>query len=156
VREALERALRLEGYEVELAADGQEALLAIARRGVDAIVLDVLMPVMDGLEACSAPAQDGELDAGADADSAARSRRPCRWPRRRRRRLPRQAVCARGAPRAPAALLRRTIGGEGELSFADLRLDPGTHEVCAATAGSSSRRTEFLLSSCSCATRARC
>src|SRR5204862_6704783 len=45
VREALERALRLEGYEVETVADGQEALFALARRGVDAIVLDVLMPV---------------------------------------------------------------------------------------------------------------
>src|SRR5436305_3768694 len=50
VREALERALRLEGYEVETAADGQEALFALARHGVDGIVLDVLMPVMDGLE----------------------------------------------------------------------------------------------------------
>ena len=50
VREALERALRLEGYEVEPASDGQEALFAVARHGVDAIVLDVLMPVMDGLE----------------------------------------------------------------------------------------------------------
>src|SRR6185312_9317115 len=50
VREALERALRLEGYEVDLAADGQEALISLARRSADAIVLDVLMPVMDGLE----------------------------------------------------------------------------------------------------------
>jgi two-component system KDP operon response regulator KdpE len=50
VREAIQRALRLEGYDVEMATDGQEALFALARRGVDAIVLDVLMPVLDGLE----------------------------------------------------------------------------------------------------------
>jgi two-component system OmpR family response regulator len=54
VREALERALRLEGYEVELAADGQEALMALARRTADAVVLDVLMPTMDGLETARA------------------------------------------------------------------------------------------------------
>ena len=52
VRDALERALRLEGYEVATAADGQEALVSLARRSVDAIVLDVLMPVLDGLETC--------------------------------------------------------------------------------------------------------
>ena len=54
VREALERALRLEGYEVEVAGDGQQALLSIAARSVDAIVLDILMPVMDGIETCRA------------------------------------------------------------------------------------------------------
>jgi two-component system, OmpR family, response regulator MprA len=59
VREALERALRLEGYEVEAAADGQEALLALARRSVDAIVLDVLMPVLDGLETCRSLRRQG-------------------------------------------------------------------------------------------------
>jgi DNA-binding response OmpR family regulator len=54
VREALERALRLEGYEVELAVDGQQALMSIAGHTVDAIVLDILMPVMDGIETCTA------------------------------------------------------------------------------------------------------
>jgi phosphoserine phosphatase RsbU/P len=54
VREALERALRLEGYEVELAEDGQQALMALAGRSADAIVLDVLMPVMDGIDTCNA------------------------------------------------------------------------------------------------------
>src|SRR5262249_43301879 len=52
VREALERALRLEGYEVDLSRHGQESLLSFARRSADAIVLDVLMPVLDGLETC--------------------------------------------------------------------------------------------------------
>ena len=54
LRRALERALKLEGYEVELAADGDEALAAIAAAAPDAIVLDVLMPKRDGLEVCRA------------------------------------------------------------------------------------------------------
>src|SRR5438045_9002266 len=50
VREALERALRLAGYDVELASDGDTALAAISRRTPDAVVLDVMMPGYDGLD----------------------------------------------------------------------------------------------------------
>ena len=51
LRRALERALKLEGYDVEMAADGEEALGAVGSGSpVDAIVLDVLMPKRDGLE----------------------------------------------------------------------------------------------------------
>jgi two-component system response regulator MprA len=52
VREALERALSLEGYDVELASGGAEALVAVERHAPDAIVLDILMPGVDGLEVC--------------------------------------------------------------------------------------------------------
>lgn len=52
VREALDRALRLEGYEVLEAPDGSEALSALERTRVDAIVLDILMPYVDGLSVC--------------------------------------------------------------------------------------------------------
>ena len=53
LRRALERALKLEGYDVELAADGEEALGSVGSGGpLDAIVLDVLMPKRDGLEVC--------------------------------------------------------------------------------------------------------
>src|SRR3954466_1266475 len=50
VREALERALQLAGYDVELASDGDAALAAIAKRSPDAVVLDVMMPGYDGLD----------------------------------------------------------------------------------------------------------
>src|ERR1700752_297584 len=50
VREALERALQLAGYEVELASDGDTAIAAIERRTPDAVVLDVMMPGLDGLD----------------------------------------------------------------------------------------------------------
>jgi len=50
VREALERALQLAGYEVALASDGDSALAAIERRTPDAVVLDIMMPGLDGLD----------------------------------------------------------------------------------------------------------
>jgi two-component system response regulator MprA len=52
VRQSLERSLRFEGYEVATAADGLAALELIARERPDIAVLDVMMPRMDGLEAC--------------------------------------------------------------------------------------------------------
>jgi len=49
VREALGRALKLEGYGISLAADGQQALNAVSQAPPDLIVLDVAMPGLDGL-----------------------------------------------------------------------------------------------------------
>ena len=53
VRQALERALRLEGFAVVTAAGGQEALEAVAQRPPAVIVLDVTMPDLDGVSASS-------------------------------------------------------------------------------------------------------
>ena len=52
VRDAVERALQFEGYDVATARDGAEALHAVLNDSPDAIVLDVMMPHIDGLEAC--------------------------------------------------------------------------------------------------------
>jgi len=52
VREALERVLRFEGYGVLTANDGAAALAAIDEHHPDAVILDVMMPLVDGLSAC--------------------------------------------------------------------------------------------------------
>jgi len=145
VRDALERALRLEGYEVATAVDGQEALVYLARHSVDAIVLDVLMPVLDGLETCRMLHRQGDatpvlmltarhevsdrvagLDAGAD-DYLVKP-------------FALEELFAR-----LRALLRRATGGDEVLSFADLTLDPGTREVRRGDRQIELTRTEFLL-----------
>jgi len=145
VRDALERALRLEGYEVELAADGQEALLSLACRSVDAIVLDVLMPVLDGLETCrslrrrddktpvlmlTARHEVSDRVAGLDAGADDYLVKPFAL----------EELLAR-----MRALLRRSAGGEGELGFGDLTLDTGTREVRRGNRTIDLTRTEFLL-----------
>lgn len=52
VRRAVERALSFEGYDVVTARDGAEALAVVLNDRIEAIVLDVMMPIVDGLEAC--------------------------------------------------------------------------------------------------------
>jgi two-component system response regulator MprA len=145
VRDALERALRLEGYEVDLALDGQEALLSLSKRSVDAIVLDVLMPVLDGLETCrtlrrrenktpvlmlTARHEVSDRVAGLDAGADDYLVKPFAL----------EELLAR-----LRALLRRAAGGEGELGFADLTLDPGTRDVLRGERRIDLTRTEFLL-----------
>ncbi|MDJ0664150.1 MAG: response regulator transcription factor [Acidimicrobiia bacterium] len=52
VRRAVERALSFEGYDVVTARDGAEALSIVLNDNIEAIVLDVMMPIVDGLETC--------------------------------------------------------------------------------------------------------
>jgi two-component system response regulator MprA len=52
VRDSIVRALTFEGYDVSTAADGAEALVAVLDTQPDVIVLDILMPNVDGLSAC--------------------------------------------------------------------------------------------------------
>ncbi len=52
VREALARALRFEGYEVQTVSDGGEALESVGQNPPDLLVLDVMMPFVDGLSVC--------------------------------------------------------------------------------------------------------
>jgi two-component system response regulator MprA len=60
LRDAVSRALRFEGYEVAVAAEGREALHLLASRPVDLVVLDVSMPAMNGLEVCRRIRSAGE------------------------------------------------------------------------------------------------
>ena len=148
VRRALERALRLENHEVSLAADGEEALDALASAPADAVILDILMPKLDGLEVCRRLRKAGDRTPGADADRARRDRRP-------RRGLDVGAddylvkpFALRELQARLRALLRRAGDGVGEgeiLRYADLVLDPVAHEVRRGDRLVELSRTEFLL-----------
>ena len=128
VREALERALETEGYELTLAEDGAQALALMAQAPSDAIVLDVMLPGIDGLEVArrlraqrnavpilmlTARGAVGDRVAGLDAGADDYLVKPFAL----------EELLAR-----LRALLRRT-GFGGELEFADVLLDPGTREV---------------------------
>jgi two-component system response regulator MprA len=147
VRDALDRALRLEGYEVSLAGDGSDALDVLAGGGVDAVVLDVSMPRLDGLEVCRRLRSAGDmtpvlmltardavddrvagLDAGADDYLVKPFALDELYARLR-------------------ALLRRSEAGDGAdiLRFADLELDRRAHEVRRAGHEIELTRTEFQL-----------
>ena len=146
VRESLRRALELEGYEIELAADGQEALYRLEANEPDAVVLDVLMPGLDGIEVCRRLRSIGsrvpvlmltardEVDnrvAGLDAGADDYVTKPFAL----------EELLAR-----LRALLRRTAGGSGELlRFGDLELDPGMREVRRNGDVIELTRTEFSL-----------
>ena len=146
VREALERALRLDGYGVTLAKDGDMALKSIAADPPDLVVLDILMPGLDGLDVCRLlrnagndvpilmlTARDAVSDrvAGLDAGADDYLVKPFALEELRAR---------------IRALLRRTIEDDGGLlRFADLRLDPRAHEASRADRPLDLTRTEFLL-----------
>jgi two-component system response regulator MprA len=142
VRESLRRSLSFNGYSVALAEDGVEALEMITADRPDGLVLDVMMPRLDGLEVCRQLRSTGDdlpilvltardtiservagLDAGADDY------------------LPK--------PFALRALLRRTrIDDSSEsvpMTFADLTLDSVTREVTRGQRQISLTRTEFAL-----------
>jgi two-component system response regulator MprA len=146
VRDALRRALTLEGYDVDLAEDGIEGVTAAATRGPDAIVLDVLMPGLDGLEVCRRIRESGDrtpilmltardevrdrvagLDAGAD-DYLVKP-------------FALEELNAR-----LRALVRRRAGGDAYvLRFGDLTLDTRTRDVTRTGRTIDLTRTEFSL-----------
>ncbi|MFG1943109.1 response regulator transcription factor [Nonomuraea sp. NPDC048826] len=150
LREALQSSLEFEGYKVTTADDGQAALDVLARQPYDAVLLDVMMPRLDGLTACRRLRAGGNhvpvlmltardavgdrvsgLDAGADDylvkpfeldELLARVR----------------ALLRRGALSGPDA-------SEDALSFGDLRMDPVTREVTRGARRLDLTRTEYLL-----------
>ena len=148
VRESLGRALRLEGYEVELASDGAEALERLDANGddPDLVVLDVLMPNVDGLEVCRTLRRTGSrlpvlmltardevsdrvagLDAGADDY------------------VVKPFALAELLARVRALLRRSADEAVDILRFADVELDPSTREVRRDGDRIELTRTEFAL-----------
>jgi two-component system response regulator MprA len=146
-RQAISRALTLEGYAVEQAGEGAEALERLADGGLDAVVLDVSMPVLDGLEVSRRLRDAGDrtpilmltardaiddrvagLDAGADDYLV-------------------KPFALRELLARLRAIMRRTgEGSDGEaLRFEDLRLDPAAYEVWRGDRRIEMTRTEFLL-----------
>ena len=132
IRTALGRALRMENYDVELFEDGSSALRAVQLRAPDAIVLDLQLPDIDGLEVCRRIRRAGDatpilmltardavndrvegLDVGADDY------------------LVKPFDLAELLARLRALLRRRQVtdGDDTVLRFEDLTLNPGTREV---------------------------
>jgi two-component system response regulator MprA len=148
VRESLRRALELEGYRVELAADGEEALDRLSAAPADAAILDVLMPGIDGLEVCRRLRADGNavpvlmLTARAEVDS-----RVAGLDAGADDYLPKPFALAELLARL-RALLRRAGNGDDAgdvLRFSDLELDLGTREVRRGERSIDLTRTEFAL-----------
>jgi two-component system, OmpR family, response regulator MprA len=147
VRSALETALELDGYDVEVAADGRDALDTLVEFQPDAIVLDVMMPRVDGLEVCRRLRAAGDrtpilmltardalddrvlgLDSGADDYLV----KPFAL-REMRARV--RALLRRAEPVEPPEVLR----------FADLSLDTRTYEASRGERPIELSKTEFAL-----------
>jgi two-component system response regulator MprA len=147
VRRSLSRALGLEGYRVDVASDGREALRAIEVATPDSIVLDMVMPGISGLEVCRRLRAVGDqtpilmltargdvhdrvqgLDAGADDY------------------LAKPFALEELVARLRAIVRRaRADGHDQTLRFDDLELDRATHEVWRAHRPIELTRTEFEL-----------
>ncbi|MFI7010444.1 response regulator transcription factor [Streptomyces sp. NPDC050145] len=155
IRNALERALTLEGYAVTAVADGVQALAAAHRARPDVLVLDVMMPGIDGLQVCRVLRAEGDptpilmltalvetpdriagLDAGAD-DYVVKPFDVEEVFARLRALLRRTAPAPEPEPLGPAV--------DGQVIAADLRIDPQARRAWRGSRELELTRTEFDL-----------
>jgi two-component system response regulator MprA len=146
VRDALQRALSFEGYDIVTATDGARALSEIRESPVDLIVLDVMMPHLDGIETCrriraagdtvpilmlTAKASVGDRVDGLDAGADDYVTKPFAL----------DELLAR-----IRALLRRSSGGVSSIvRFEDLVIDPGARTATRGERELGLTKTEFDL-----------
>lgn len=160
IRNALERALTLEGYQVMAVADGVEALAQAHRNRPDVLLLDVMMPGIDGLQVCRVLRAEGDrtpvlmltalvetadriagLDAGAD-DYVVKPFDVEEVFARLRALLRRTSLVGTGG--APAAETPRPLP-ERFLEAAGLRMDPQARRAWRGARELELTRTEFEL-----------
>jgi two-component system response regulator MprA len=136
VRESLTRALTLEGYNVTAVSDGAQALEALRSEPADVVVLDVMMPVVDGLTACRVLRSE-------------KNRVPILMVTARTETSDRVAGLDAGADDYLPALLRRSQPDDAvqpsSLSVGDLRLDSAARRVWVAEIEVDLSKTEFDL-----------
>lgn len=153
VRESLRRSLRFNGYDTLIASDGVEAVETVHRENPELLILDVMMPNMDGLEVCRTlrsegwdrpilvlTARDGVSDRVAGLDAGADDYLP--KPFALEELLARVRSLVR---RAAANSIGAKTTSETQLSFEDLHLNADTREVKRGERAIFLTRTEFAL-----------
>ncbi|MFW9053529.1 response regulator transcription factor [Corynebacterium striatum] len=153
VRESLRRSLRFNGYDTLIASDGVEAVETVHRDNPELLILDVMMPNMDGLEVCRTlrsegwdrpilvlTARDGVSDRVAGLDAGADDYLP--KPFALEELLARVRSLVR---RAVANSIDAKTASKPQLSFEDLHLNADTREVKRGERPISLTRTEFAL-----------
>ncbi|MDL5203071.1 response regulator transcription factor [Streptomyces sp. ALI-76-A] len=162
IRHALERALTLEGYRVTAVADGVEALAQAHRTPPDVLVLDVMMPGIDGLQVCRVLRAEGDrtpilmltalvetqdriagLDAGAD-DYVVKPFDVEEVFARLRALLRRTGPVGAGAG-TPAGVPKPPPAPEGQVEAAGLRMDAQARRAWRGARELELTRTEFEL-----------
>ena len=122
------KGLKESGHNVEVVHGGREGLLLAAGADYDALIVDRMLPELDGLEPGQDAARHRQSDAGAVRQRPGRGRRAGQGPAQRRRRLSRQALRllrTAGAARSggPASCRTRRRRPETVLRYHDLSLD---------------------------------
>jgi two-component system, OmpR family, response regulator len=147
IRDMAGTALRYAGFEVTVAADGRAALDAVARSAPDLVVLDVLMPSLDGYEVCRRLRAAGDATPVIFLTAKAASRDVLDgFGRGGDDYVTKPFVLDELVARIKAVLHRSgSSSGEGPLRCADVELDEARHEVRRAGRRVDLSPTEFNL-----------